>query len=161
MAIRESLASADPPQFVLLLNSDTLVEPGALKPLLDFMDAHPRAGIAGNQLLKMDGTPGPSPFRYLGLATELDRGLQLGAVRRLLSRWVGVHQGVDAERAEWVSGACMIVRSALIREIGLLDEGFFTYFEDVDWCVRARDAGWRRGTSPKAKFSTWRVGPRV
>ena len=71
---------------MLLLNADTIVQEHALDALVSFMDAHPGAGIAGSMLISPDGTVESTPFRFPGIATELDRGLRLGVVSRLLSR---------------------------------------------------------------------------
>lgn len=143
LVIRAALASDDPPEYVLLLNADTIVQDGALEALVGFMDAHPRAGIAGSQLLSREGEIQGSPFRFFNVASELDRGLRLGAVTRLLSRWTAVPPTPkDATRVDWVSGASMILRRTMLEEIGLLDEGLYTYFDDIDLCLRARRTGW-------------------
>lgn len=73
--IRPALEANEPPEYVLLLNADTLVKEHALDRLITFMDAHPRVGIAGSMLLSPDGTIQASPFRFPGIATEFDRGL--------------------------------------------------------------------------------------
>lgn len=152
LLIREALASRDRPDYLLLLNSDTVVHDGALEALVAFMDGHPRAGIAGSQLLSPDGRIQASPFRYFTVASELDRGLRFGVLSRLLSRWAVVAPTpARATRAEWVSGASMILRSAMLDEIGLLDEGLFTYFDDVDLCLRARRAGWETWYVPDSR----------
>lgn len=150
--IRDALASADPPEYFLLLNADTVVHPGALTELVEHMDAHPRAGIAGSLLLSPAGEVQASPFRFGGVATELDRGLRLGVVSRLLSRRAVVMPTPAAPCAvDWVSGASMIVRRTLLDEIGLLDEGLFTYFDDVDLCLRAHRAGWETWFVPASR----------
>lgn len=152
IVIREALGSADPPEYVLLLNADTLVRPGALQALVDFMDHQPRAGIGGSMLLSPEGVVQASPFRFLGIATELDRGLRLGVVSRLLSRWAAVppNPGTTCE-CEWVSGASMILRRSMLERVGLLDEGLYTYFDDVDLCLRARRAGWESWYVPESR----------
>jgi N-acetylglucosaminyl-diphospho-decaprenol L-rhamnosyltransferase len=143
LLIRPALASADPPEYVLLLNSDTVVKDHALDALVEFMDSHPRAGIAGSKMVWPDGEVRASPFRFLSVATELDGGLKLGIASKLLSRWgLEPPKPSVATQADWVSGASMILRRSLLEEIGLLDEGLYTYFDDVDICLRARRAGW-------------------
>src|SRR5262249_35439808 len=72
-AIAPALKSADPPQYVLLLNPDTLVRPGAMRALLRFMDENPHVGVAGSRLEDLDGTPQRSSFRFPGLASEFER----------------------------------------------------------------------------------------
>ncbi len=141
--IRGALASADPPRYVLLLNADTLVHPGALRTLVAFMDEHPTAGIAGSRLEARDGSVQVSAFRFYSPISEFDRGLRLGVVSRLLRRWsVCPPPAPETTQAQWVSGACMIIRRDVIDAIGPLDEGYFTYFDDVDYCWNARRAGW-------------------
>jgi GT2 family glycosyltransferase len=143
VAIRAAFESPDPPEYVLLLNADTLVHDGALETLVEVMDAQPQVGAAGSLLQFPDGQLQGSPFRFLGIATELDGGLQLGMVSRLLARWrVVAPKPATAGPVEWVSGASMILRSAMLRQIGLLDEGLYTYFDDIDLCLRGRRAGW-------------------
>lgn len=141
--IRKALESEKPPDYFLLLNSDTVVCEHALDALVDFMDQHPKAGIAGSRMLRLDGTVRASPFRFPGILNELDRGLGLGIVSKLLSPWaLEPPKPNKPTRADWVSGASMMVRRKTFEEIGLLDEGYFTYFEDVDFAFRAKKAGW-------------------
>lgn len=143
LLIRPKLESAQPPDYVLLLNSDTIVKEHALDALVDFMDSHPRVGIAGSRMLALDGQIRASPFRFPGIATELDRGMRLGILSKLLSPW-GIEPPKPKESTPvgWVSGASMILRRTMLDEIGLLDEGLYTYFDDVDICLRAKRAGW-------------------
>jgi N-acetylglucosaminyl-diphospho-decaprenol L-rhamnosyltransferase len=152
LVIEEALRWDEPPEYVHLLNADTLVLDGALRALVDLMDAQPEAGIAGSLLLSPDRQVQASPFRFLGIATELDRGLRLGVVSKLLSRWRAVPPTPHSPcRVEWVSGASMILRSAMLEEIGLLDEGLYTYFDDVDICLRARRARWQTWFAPDSR----------
>ncbi len=149
--IRAALASTDPPEYVLLLNADTIVQDRALEALVDFMDGHPRAGIAGSKLVSPDGEVQGSPFRFMGIASELDRGLKLGPVSRLLSPWAVVPpKPLQACAVDWVSGASMILRRKMLDEIGLLDEGLYTYLDDIDICLRARRAGWETWYVPES-----------
>ena len=150
--LRRAFAEPDPPEYVLLLNADTVVNDGALRALVEFMDDHPAAGIAGSQLLSPEGTVQASPFRFQGVLTELDRGLRLGAVSRLMTRWAVVPPTPLAPtRADWVSGASMILRKKMLDGIGLLDEGLYTYFDDIDLCLRARRSGWETWYVPQSR----------
>ena len=151
--IRPALDSDDPPEYVLLLNADTIVLEHALQSLVEFMDNHPRAGIAGSQFLSAAGAIQSSPFRFMGILSELDRGLKLGVVSKLLSRWaVSPPTPPTACPAEWLSGASMILRRSMLDQIGLLDEGLYTYFDDIDICLRARRAGWETWYVPASKI---------
>jgi N-acetylglucosaminyl-diphospho-decaprenol L-rhamnosyltransferase len=153
LVIRAALASTDPPQYVLLLNADTLVHDRALESLVQFMDAHPDAGIAGSQMLHADGAIGPSPFRFHGIANQFDDGLRVGLVSRLLARWATVPPTpTRACRADWVSGAAMILRSEMLGRVGLLDEGLYTYYDDIDLCLRASRAGWETWYVPESRI---------
>ncbi|HWE02309.1 MAG TPA: glycosyltransferase family 2 protein [Tepidisphaeraceae bacterium] len=142
-AIRPALESPDPPDYVLLLNPDTVVHPGALKALVDFMDDRAEVGIAGSRLEHPDGTPQRSAFRFHSVLSEWEAGLRLGLVSRLLRKQV-VAPPVPQEPCptDWVAGASMIIRRLVFARIGLLDEGYFMYFEEVDFCLRAKRAGW-------------------
>jgi len=152
--LREALASGDPPEYVLLLNADTVVLDGALEALVDFMDAHPRAGAAGGALVWPDGEVYGPPFRFLRVASELDRGLRFGLVTRLLRPWTVPVRPIPTEACavEWVSGANIILRRTMLDQIGLLDEGLYTYYDDVDLCLRAKRAGWETWYVPESKI---------
>jgi hypothetical protein len=151
-AIRRLLADPEPPRWILLLNPDTIVRAGALARLLDAARGRPRAGIVGSRLEHPDGTLQQSTFRFHSVLTELDGGLRLGAVSRLLRRWSLVFPQPDAPcRADWVSGASMLVRRDVFETVGLLDEGFFLYFEEVDLCRRAARAGWECWHEPASR----------
>ena len=142
-ALRLILADPNPPDYVLLLNADTVVRPGALKALAHFLDQNPEVGIAGSRLEEPDGTPQRSAFRFPSVLSEWENGIRFGPVSRLLHRSVVAPPVSDeAHRADWVSGASFMVRRAVFKQIGLLDDGFFLYFEEVDFCRRAADAGW-------------------
>ena len=135
--------TADPPRYVLLLNPDTIVRPGAVRALVEFMEDRPDVGIAGSRLEEPDGTPQRSAFRFPSVLGELEGGLRLGLVSRLLARWVTAPEVAEEPGpTDWVAGACMIIRSAVFKSVGLMDEGYFLYFEEVDFCHRARCTGW-------------------
>jgi len=82
----------------------------------------------------------------------LDRRLKLGLISKLLSPWIAVPQLSEASRAEWVSGASMLLRRSMLEQIGLLDEGLYTYFDEIDICLRARRAGWETRYVPESKI---------
>jgi GT2 family glycosyltransferase len=150
--IRKAMAQNDLPDYFLLLNADTLVRPGAVKALVDFMDRHPEAGVAGSRLEWPDGVVQGSPFRFPGIASELSRGLRLEFVSRLLSRWAGPIPAPEATcQVDWVSGASMIIRRQVVEAIGPLDEGLYTYFDDIDYCLNARRAGWQTWFVPESR----------
>ena len=142
-AIRSALQSADPPDYVLLLNPDTLVRPGAIRQLLDFMESHPHVGIVGSRLEDPDGTPQRSAFRFPTPLSELEDGARVGFLTRLLKRRVVAPPApAIACPVDWVAGASMMIRKAVFESIGLLEETYFMYYEEVDFCLRANRAGW-------------------
>jgi GT2 family glycosyltransferase len=152
VAIRAHLESADPPEYVLLLNADTIVLENAFPPLVDFMDRHPRAGVAGSHFIGPGGEFRSSHARFQGIFSELDRGLKLGLITRLLRPWIASGPYDAAHRVDWVPGASMILRRSMLDEIGLLDEGLYTYFDDLDICMRARRAGWETWYVPESRI---------
>jgi hypothetical protein len=137
-------------RYVLLLNSDTVVPPGALAALVAFMDAHPAVGAVGPRLLRPDGAP--QPYAFGGDPTIgylLRRGINRLLFRRPLHDWA-----TDAiQPVDWVSGACLLARRAAIEQAGLLDEAIFMYFEDNDWCLRIRQAGWQVIYNPRVAIT--------
>lgn len=151
-AIRPALAGPAPPEYVLLLNPDTVVRPGALRPLLDFAAAHQQAGIIGSRLEDPDGSPQCSAFRFPSLLGEVESGLRLGIATRLLRRWcVAPPAESSSHQADWVAGASMLIRREVFEQIGLLDEDYFMYYEEVDFCRRARAAGWTCWYEPASR----------
>lgn len=143
--IEEVLCGPRPADYVWLLNPDTLVRSGAITALADFLAAHPEVGIVGSRLEDLDGTPQVSAFRDHSVVSELLAGMQLGILDVCLAKWM-VAPPPDATtplQTDWVSGASMMVRREVLLRIGLLDERFFMYYEEVDLCLRARQAGWQ------------------
>jgi N-acetylglucosaminyl-diphospho-decaprenol L-rhamnosyltransferase len=150
--IRKALESENPPPYILLLNPDTVVRPGALGALVDFMEAHPDVGIAGSRLEDPDGTPQHSAFRFHTVLSEIDSGLRLGLVTKLLDSWVIAPPIADEPcQTDWVAGASMIVRREVFEAIGLMDEAYFMYYEEMDFCLQANRAGWSCWYVPKSQ----------
>jgi GT2 family glycosyltransferase len=150
--LRPMLAAPDAPDWFLLLNPDTYVRPGALLALLDGVALRPRAGIAGSRLEDPDATPQPSTFRFHRALTEFERTLGLGLVSRALAPWSTVLAASAAPaRVDWVSGASMLVRREVFQSVGLLDEGYFLYYEEVDLCLRCARAGWEVWYEPASR----------
>ncbi|MBL9094428.1 MAG: glycosyltransferase family 2 protein [Planctomycetaceae bacterium] len=142
LAIRAALASTETPEYVLLLNSDTVVRPGAVAALVRSLEARPDVGLVGSRLEDPDGTPQASSFRFPSVASEFAEALRLGVVDKLLRRKI-VFAGVPAEAgpSDWVAGASLLVRKSVFDAIGLLDEDYFLYYEETDFCLRAARAG--------------------
>ena len=131
------------PQYVYLLNPDTIALPGAVSELVDFLDRHPAAGIAGGRAENADGTVRRSCFRFHSVLGEVESTLRFGPVSKVLKQKIVAPPTPDAPtQIDWVSGASMMVRRAVLEQIGGLDAGFFMYFEETDFCRRAVEAGW-------------------
>lgn len=151
-ALRRLLAEPEPPGAFLLLNPDTIVWPGAVRALLEVLERRPRAGVVGSHLEGEDGSARRAAFRFHSVWSELEGGLQLGIASRLLSGWsVPLPPESSAHRADWVSGASMLVRRRVFEDVGLLDEGYFLFFEEVDFCHRAQRAGWECWHEPGSR----------
>lgn len=151
LGIRPALESTAPPDYFFLLNPDTLARPGCLEEMVRFMDARPSAGIAGARIESQGGHVQHSAFRFPTVIGELERGMSLGLLTRLLDRWVEVPPiPTETSRTDWVSGAAMLIRRQVIESVGLMDERYFLYYEEVDFCLRAHRAGWSCWYVPKS-----------
>ncbi|GAB4150344.1 MAG: glycosyltransferase family 2 protein [Candidatus Promineifilaceae bacterium] len=137
-----------PPRYVLLLNPDTELPPDALFTMLQFMDQNTDVGIVGPRLVlptgQLDlacrrGFPSPtvSLYRFLGLSRLFPHSRRFG---RYNMTFLDEHEQADVDS---VVGAFMLVRGAAVRQVGLMDERFWMYGEDLDWAKRIKDAGWR------------------
>lgn len=143
-------------EYVLLLNPDIQVLPGSIQSLVDFLDGHQDVGIAGAKLLNPDGTLQYSCRTFYTLPTIVMRRTLLGKLfprsrilaRHLMSDW----DHASVRDVDWMLGACMLIRRSALRDVGLMDEHFFLYFEDVDWCYRMRKGGWRVTYVPHAQM---------
>jgi GT2 family glycosyltransferase len=135
----------------LLLNPDTIVHKDAIYHLIEFLKNHPAAGIVGAQLYNAEGQPESSSRRFPSVFSELDAGARFGIVTTLLRRWkVALPVSDHAHLCDWVSGAAMMVRWEVIEQVGLMDDGFFLYFEEVDYCHRTKDKGWQVWLEPRS-----------
>ena len=142
---------------VLLLNPDTVVHPGAIAVLAAFLEAHPRVGAVGPRLLNTDGSVQLAAFRFPTLAMTLLDLFPPGQAlpgRLYGSWWHGRYPHEQSAAAPFPIdhplGACILARRAVIKQVGLLDERFFMYAEEVDWCYRIRQAGWAIWQEPRA-----------
>jgi len=145
--------------YYLPLNSDALLRPGFLKTILAAADAQPGAGLFAPRLQGEDGATQSSCFRFHSPFSELIRGATSAPITRLLKRYV-VSLGPNPDLAEiqWASFACILLRASMIREIGPMDEGYFLYYEDAEYCLRARRAGWQLAYVPDALAVHFRGG---
>lgn len=121
---------------ILLLNSDTVPAPGSLATLVHFLDHNSQVGIVGPRLRNGDGSVQLSYASFPTVASELTgRNLRK-------RRPYGASNGAEVYSVDWIGGACLLIRRAAVASFGLLDEAYFMYTEEADWCYRARQAGW-------------------
>ncbi len=140
IGIREARA-----RYLFILNPDTVVKRGAMARLVDFMDENPAVGIAGPKLVFQDGSVQLSCRRFYTLAVLLLRRTPLGKLFKN-PKAVRDHLMLDFDHAstrevDWLLGAAMFVRREAVDSVGMMDERFFLYFEDVDWCYRMKQRG--------------------
>jgi N-acetylglucosaminyl-diphospho-decaprenol L-rhamnosyltransferase len=143
-------------RYCLLLNEDSELRPGAAAALMTALDADPKAGAAGAQLLDSEGKPVPCAWRFPGVGTAL-----AGAV--FLHRWLTVQsreggmshrgRGGDNEprQVDWAQSSALLVRREAAAEVGYLDPAFFVYYDECDFCKRLAAAGWRTLFVPAAE----------
>jgi GT2 family glycosyltransferase len=117
------------------------------------MEARPDVGILGGHQQHPNGTPLRSAFRFVNPLGELDGSLRLGIVSTLLRRWEHAPE-IPARpvRTDWVSGGCMMVRREVLEKVGLMDDAYFLYFEEMDYCLQAKRAGWDTWFLPSSKI---------
>ncbi len=145
--------------FYMLLNSDTIVREGAIKTLIDTLAAHPEVHMLGPQLEWPDGTHQISTFRYRTPISELLYASGLGLIANRFPKHIVARElhewtiGID-----WVSFACIVIRREVIETVGLLDEAYFMYFEDMAYCRRATRAGFTIAYQPAAHVVHLRGG---
>ncbi len=139
-------------RYLLLLNTDALVTPGSILALLDLAERTPHVGVVGAHLLNPDGSFQASHTNFPTLWQEF---LILSTIgRRLRGDWYPSHGPEEAkgpQRVDYVEGACLLVRRSALEQVGGLDEGYFMYTEEVDWCRRMHAAGWEVWYQPAAK----------
>ena len=132
-------------RYCLLLNEDSELQPDAAAALLGALEARPRAGAAGAQLLSTEGEPKACAWRLPGVVTALAGVLFLHRLVTVQSR------GRRIRRVGWAQSSAMLVRRSAAAEVGYLDPDFFVYSDETDFCKRLRDAGWQTLFVPAAR----------
>jgi N-acetylglucosaminyl-diphospho-decaprenol L-rhamnosyltransferase len=132
-------------EYILIMTPDLAVFPGVLEQLLEYSKAHPDVGVVAPQLRNPDGSIQVSTYRFPNRWIPILRRTPLGKLpwgRRILRHYLMADWDRTSTRpVEWVLGACMLVPRSAIEKVGLLDERFFLYFEDIDWCRRFWEHG--------------------
>ncbi len=134
-------------RYVMILNPDITIFEGVIEKLISFMDDHPDVGIVAPKLINPDGTRQISCYRFPKFMTPMYRRTPLGRlpwVKKDLRKYLMLDDHFEKiNDVDWILGACMLVRQEAIDKVGLMDERFTLYFEDVDWCRQFWQAGYR------------------
>lgn len=152
VANNQAFEAADS-EFFLLLNPDTVVRRDALQDLAAFLDRHDRAGAVGPLVLNADGSLQYSWAKFPTVWSELR-----GSLVRRIEPGGCMPDTADAVRSlrpfqvDWVGGCCLMVRRSAVKQIGLMDESFFMYSEETDWCYRLHRTGWEVWLNPAAEI---------
>lgn len=136
------------PDFVWLLNPDTIVRSGALAGMAEVLCAQSKAGFVGARLENADGTTWSPAFQFPTPVSELASAAGVGFLQRLAPVLADVDD--EATRVDWVGGASVLLREEARNQLGDMDEGYFLYFEEVDYMRRGIEAGWETWTAPQA-----------
>lgn len=143
--------------YSIILNDDTIIHPGAFDVLAEYLDTHPRVGMAGPRLLNPDGSIQNSTFRFMSLFSELmDISILPGALARLKSMVIDPAQwGEKDVKVDWVLGACIAIRHETLMDVGLLDANLspIANTEETDWCYRAHQKGWDVAFVPSSQIT--------
>src|SRR5690606_37983075 len=146
------LAREPKPDYFFLLNPDAVVRPGAISELVAFMEAHPDAGSAGSSLENERGELWPVAFRFPDMLNEVIPALQFGPLYRLFAdRMVARTMGDAIEEVDWFPGAAMMCRASVIEELGGMDESYFLYYEETDFCLKLKRHGWKNWYVPASR----------
>jgi N-acetylglucosaminyl-diphospho-decaprenol L-rhamnosyltransferase len=143
-------------RYILLLNSDALLLPHAVQRMVSFMDSHPKAGVVGAQLLNPDSSFQSSYADFPDLFAELLLITRLA--HAVYPRTYPSHPAAESQHervVDWVFGACLMARRDAVEAVGLLDEDYFMYTEETDWCYRMRQSGWLVHYLPSARVIHW------
>lgn len=155
LALREFLARPRRPRALMLLNTDTVVSPDALRKLMNFLDTHPDAGVVGPKLVRADGsldlacrrsfpTPQVSFYRMIGLSKLFPKSPRFGRYNMTFL------DENETAQVDSVVGAAMLMRTEALEQAGILDEAFFMYGEDLDLALRIKQKGWKVYYYPQA-----------
>lgn len=140
-------------RYVLLLNPDTVIKPDTIAQLVSYMDANQDVGICGPKVLFADGRFQSCGYAFPTLLSELRQSKNIGRViRRAVGAEATPEVGSEPRDVDWVDGCCLLIRRETIAEIGMLDEQYFLYAEELDWCFQARQAGWRISVVPQVEM---------
>ena len=140
-----AMRDAGPPDVTMLHNPDAIVRPGAIDAMLAVLFSANDIGFVGARLENPDGSTWSPAFRFPSAGQEFARATGLGVFQRIWPLMADEHGPVD-----WVGGAAVLIRREAMVELGDMDDGYFLYFEEIDYMLRGRKAGWRTAYAPDA-----------
>jgi len=143
VGVRDLLSRPGRLRYVYVINPDAAPDPNSVKRLVTFMDEHPDTGLAGSLVHGTNGETQAVAFRFPSLLGELEGAARIGLLSRVLDNHKGSLAPADSCDVDWVSGTSMLIRPEVFSTAGLFDEGFFLYFEEIDFAKRVRQAGWK------------------
>lgn len=144
-------------EYILIINADIILEKDALEKMIEYLERHPETGILGPKLLNFNGSVQDSCFRFYKFSTIFSRRTIWGKTpwgKKELEYFLMKdfnHQ--EIREVDWLLGASLMVRRKAFQEVGPMDERFFLYFEDVDWCRRFKEKGWKLLYFPPARMN--------
>jgi N-acetylglucosaminyl-diphospho-decaprenol L-rhamnosyltransferase len=145
-------ARATRPDYFYLLNPDAAIRPGAILELVSFLESNPEAATAASGIEDEQGVLWPFAFRFPNIGDELLRGLRIGLLSRWLDRYAVPRRMSGAtEQVDWFPGAAMLCRASVIAELGGMDESYFLYYEETDFCLKLVRHGWTNWYVPKSR----------
>lgn len=150
-AILMLLRGQSSPDFIHLLNPDSKIEHGAVAALVRYLVDHPKVAVVGSQLLEPDGLPSGSAFKFPTVRGELGRGARTRIVDWILRVPALTLDSIEAREVDWVTGASFMIRTEALKQVGLFDDGFFLYHEEVELMWRIRSGGWTVAFEPKSR----------
>ncbi|HEX3698271.1 MAG TPA: glycosyltransferase [Polyangia bacterium] len=143
VGVRHALSAPEPPRYIYVLNPDALADPGSLATLHKFMENHPPVGLAGSLIHAPGGEVQGQAFRFPSIWGELEGTARTGPLSKLLKRHIVSLQPTHTSEVDWVPGTSMLVRTEVFTDGGWFDQGFFLYFEEIDFARRLKCAGWK------------------
>ena len=151
--IAVALSSINPPDYVLLLNPDTIAYSDSVKQLVKFLDTNSEVGITGSSIENVNRDREISAHRFPSPLSELENSARLGFLTRFLSHHIVSPPLKNyAHECDWISGASFMLRCSMFEDIGKMDDSFFLYFEEIDYCQRAKSHGWSTWYIPESRI---------
>lgn len=152
VALKEAWQWEQRPKYFWLLNPDTQVRPGAGGLLVDYLKSNPKVGMTVSRLEDEDGTPQVSAFRFPKPLSEFLSTIRLGVLDRLFPNSpVPMTVQDEPHQAEWLAGASMMMKADVVKDIGFMNDDYFLYFEELDYCLQANRAGWQCWYVPQSR----------